>query len=246
MSLKRLDKFLAEAGGLTRSEAKKECRKKTVTVNGRIISSPDEKIDPDRDEICLQGKRLSYEENHYYMLNKKAGYITATEDGSQKTVLDLLHLSLPETKRQKLFPVGRLDKDTEGLLLITDDGPLSHELLAPKKHVEKTYFVRVDGPLCEADAAAFEEGMDIGEKKLLKPAGLEILSSEEEALVTISEGKFHQIKRMFEKRGKKVLYLKRISMGSLKLDEELAVGEARPLQKEEISGLKKKMEEKNS
>ena len=243
MSLKRLDKFLAEAGGLTRSEAKKECRKKAVMVNGRIASSPEEKIDPDRDEICLHGRRLSYEENHYYMLNKKAGYLTATEDGRQETVLDLLHRSLPETRKQKLFPVGRLDKDTEGLLLITDDGPLAHELLAPKKHVEKTYFVRVDGPLCAADAAAFEEGMDIGEKRLLKPAVLEILPSAEEALVSISEGKFHQIKRMFEKRGRKVLYLKRLSMGSLKLDENLAIGEARPLLEEEISGLRKRKEE---
>lgn len=244
MSLKRLDKFLAEAGGLTRSEAKKECRKKMVRVNGQIVSSPEEKINPDRDEICLHGKKLSYEANHYYMLNKKAGYITATEDGSQDTVLDLLHASLPETKKQKLFPVGRLDKDTEGLLLITDDGPLAHELLAPKKHVEKTYFVKVDGALCDADAAAFEEGMDIGEKKILKPAGLKILPSKEEAFVTISEGKFHQIKRMFEKRGRKVLYLKRVSMGSLKLDERLAIGEARPLLEEEISGLRKEKEEK--
>ncbi len=239
MSLKRLDKFLAEAAGLTRSEAKKECRKKAVTVNGLIVTSPEEKIDPEIDEICLQGRRLSYQENHYYMLNKKAGYVSATEDGEQETVLDLLHRSLPETKKQKLFPVGRLDKDTEGLLLLTDDGPLSHALLAPKRHVDKTYYVRVNGPLCQEDAAAFEEGMDIGEKKILKPARMEILSSGEEALVTISEGKFHQIKRMFEKRGRKVLYLKRLSMGSLKLDEKLEIGQARPLFEEEILELKK-------
>ncbi len=243
MSLKRLDKFLAEAAGLTRSEAKKECRKKAVTVNGEVVSSPEEKINPEKDRICLHGSPLSYEEYHYYMLNKKAGVVTATEDAEHGTVMDLLHLSLPETKKQKLFPVGRLDRDTEGLLLITDDGALSHDLLSPKKHVEKEYFVRVDGPLREEDIRAFAEGMDIGEKKLLKSAGLQILSSDEEegraeALVTISEGKFHQIKRMFAKRGREVLYLKRLAMGSLRLDENLAVGEARVLFEEEIRGLK--------
>jgi 16S rRNA pseudouridine516 synthase len=241
MALMRLDKFLAEAGGLTRSEAKKECRKKRVSVNGEFVSSPESKIDPLKDDVKLDGRCLTYEKNHYYMLHKPAGTVSATEDQLHKTVLDVLHQALPETEHLSLFPVGRLDLDTEGLLLITDDGPLSHELLSPKKHVDKTYFVRVDGPLGEEDEKAFREGMDIGEKKILKSAKLEILSSgeESEAYVTIAEGKFHQIKRMFEKRGRKVLYLKRISMGSLTLDKGLALGQARALTEEELIKLKK-------
>ena len=235
MSLMRLDKFLAEAGAGTRSEVKHLIRKKLVSVNGTICSNPDEKVDPEADAIVFKGKPLSCSRFHYYMLNKPAGVVSATEDPRQKTVLDLLG---PEAGRN-LFPVGRLDKDTEGLLLITDDGALAHQLLSPKKHVDKTYLLTADGTVTADDVKRLEEGVDIGDEKPTLPARAEILESGPVSTLTltIQEGRYHQVKRMMEAVGKPVLSLKRLSMGSLVLDETLAPGAFRPLTPEELKDL---------
>ena len=232
----RLDKYLADMGLGTRTEVKRDIKKGRISVNGEIVKSPEYKIDIQTDVVLADGKEIAYEELVYYMLNKPQGVVSATEDRRDKTVLDLIS----EKKRKDLFPVGRLDKDTEGLLLITNDGALAHELLSPKKHVAKTYYARIEGKVTAEDVTAFRKGLDIGEKNLTKPAELVILKSdsESEIEVTITEGKYHQIKRMFEKTGKKVIYLKRLSMGNLKLDETLATGAYRPLTESELQALK--------
>lgn len=167
----------------------------------------------------------------YYMLNKPAGVISASEDRRERTVVDLITTK----KRNDLFPVGRLDRDTEGLLLITNDGDLAHRLLSPKKHVDKVYYARIDGKVTEEDQKVFAEGLDIGEEKKTLPAQLHILKSGEESEITLTirEGKFHQVKRMFHAVGKEVVYLKRLQMGSLKLDETLRPGEYRKLTEQE-------------
>lgn len=234
----RLDKFLSEMGIGTRSEVKKYIKAKQITINGEIAAKPEIKIDENIDEVCFKGKQINYQAYEYYLFHKPAGCVTATEDNLHKTVMDYMK----DTVRKDLFPVGRLDIDTEGLLLITNDGALAHELLSPTKHVEKTYFARIDGKVTEADVKLFEEGVDIGEDKLTKPGKLKILVSDEvsEIELTITEGKFHQVKRMFEAVDKKVIYLKRISMGLLKLPEDLKVGEYRALTDEELEGLKQR------
>ena len=231
----RLDKFLADMGLGTRSEVKKEIHKGQVRVNGIPERSPEYKLDIQKDLVEVNGRQISYAQQEYYMLNKPAGVVSATEDKKDMTVLDLIQ----EKQRKDLFTVGRLDKDTEGLLLITNDGLLAHQLLSPKKHVKKTYFVRVENPVSPEDIKILEEGVDIGEEKRTLPAEISCLSPEKNSLcLTIKEGKFHQIKRMFQAVDNKVLYLKRLSMGSLTLDETLAPGEYRPLTKEEIKRLK--------
>lgn len=235
----RLDKYLADMGVCTRSEARDQIKKGYATVNGEKIRKGDTKIDPETDEVTYRGRVLTYSQFVYYMLNKPAGVVSATEDKKDKTVLDLL----PKPYPRDVFPVGRLDKDTEGLLLITNDGDLAHNLLSPKKHVDKTYFAKVDGILTPEDVSAFQEGMDIGEKNLTLPAKLEILSVDEmdessTCHITIAEGKFHQIKRMCLAVGKEVMYLKRLSMGTLVLDKSLALGESRVLTDEELNGLR--------
>ena len=231
----RLDKFLADMGLGTRSEVKKEIHKGQVRVNGIPERSPEYKLDIQKDLVEVNGRQISYAQQEYYMLNKPAGVVSATEDKKDMTVLDLIQ----EKQRKDLFPVGRLDKDTEGLLLITNDGLLAHQLLSPKKHVKKTYFVRVENPVSPEDIKILEEGVDIGEEKRTLPAEISCLSPEKNSLcLTIKEGKFHQIKRMFQAVDNKVLYLKRLSMGSLTLDETLAPGEYRPLTIEEIERLK--------
>lgn len=231
----RLDKFLADMGLGTRSEVKKEIHKGQVRVNGIPERSPEYKLDIQKDLVEVNGRQIFYAQQEYYMLNKPAGVVSATEDKKDMTVLDLIQ----EKQRKDLFPVGRLDKDTEGLLLITNDGLLAHQLLSPKKHVKKTYFVRVENPVSPEDIKILEEGVDIGEEKRTLPAEISCLSPEKNSLcLTIKEGKFHQIKRMFQAVDNKVLYLKRLSMGSLTLDETLAPGEYRPLTKEEIERLK--------
>ena len=204
-------------------------------MNGEIIKSPEYKIDTQTDAVLADGKEIAYEELIYYMLNKPQGVVSATEDRRDKTVLDLIS----EKKRKDLFPVGRLDKDTEGLLLITNDGELAHNLLAPKKHVDKKYFVRLKAPLSEENRKRLEEGVDIGEDKLTLPAQVFVLNEErDEAEIIIREGKFHQIKRMFHAVGNEVVFLKRLSMGSLVLDEALLPGEYRLLTPQEIERLK--------
>lgn len=232
----RLDKYLADMGIGTRNEIKEKIKKGQVTVNGKTAKKPETRVVPGKDVISVNGCEVGYAAYEYYMLNKPAGYVSATEDNLHKTVLDLI----ADKKRKDLFPVGRLDIDTEGLLLITNDGELSHKLLAPKKHVEKTYYAKIRGRVGAEDVAKFIDGLDIGEAKKTMPAALVILKAGEisEIEVTIMEGKFHQVKRMFEAVGKEVLYLKRLSMGTLMLDESLALGEYRTLTDEEIADLK--------
>ncbi len=231
----RLDKYLADMSVGTRTEVKKLIRQGKVAVDGQVIKNPDVKIDIDTQSVTCNGNAVTYETYEYYMLNKPAGVISATSDSKEKTVLDLID----SKKRKDLFPVGRLDKDTEGLLLITNDGELAHRLLSPKKHVDKLYYARVEGVVSVEDINAFAKGLDIGEDEYTKPAKLEILKSDviSEIQLTIQEGKFHQVKRMFEAVGKKVIYLKRLEMGRLRLDEGLALGEYRPLTQKELEDL---------
>ena len=231
----RLDKYLADMNIGTRTEVKKLIRQGKVSVDGMMVKNPDVKINSEKQTVTCDGQLVKYESFEYYMLNKPAGVVSATSDAKDKTVLDLIG----DKKRKDLFPVGRLDKDTEGLLLITNDGELAHRLLSPKKHVDKLYYARVEGVVTDADKEAFIQGVDIGEEKLTKSAQLKIITSGEisEIELIIQEGKFHQVKRMFEAVGKKVIYLKRLSMGTLKLDDNLALGEYRPLTQEELEHL---------
>lgn len=231
----RLDKYLADMGCGTRSQVKKAISSRAVQVNGETVKSADLKIDTECDEVLFHGASVRYADYEYYMLHKPAGVVSATEDSRETTVIDLI----VEKQRKDLFPVGRLDKDTEGLLLITNDGDLAHRLLSPKKHVDKTYYARVEGKVTADDIEAFKVGVDIGEEKLTLPAELKILKSDEESEIelTICEGKFHQVKRMFQAVGKEVVYLKRLRMGTLVLDETLKVGEYRKLTEKELKDL---------
>lgn len=235
----RLDKYLAEMGVGTRQEVKKQIRQGKAAVNGTVVKAADTKIDEISDEVTICGRNISYVSYEYYMLNKPAGVVSATEDRRDTTVIDLIK----EKKRKDLFPVGRLDKDTEGLLLITNDGDLAHRLLAPKKHVDKVYYAKIDGMVTEEDVKRFAEGIDIGaeEEEMTRPAKLDIMKSAEESEIrlTIHEGKFHQVKRMFLAVGKEVTYLKRERMGTLCLDENLKPGEYRLLTEEEIENVRK-------
>ena len=230
----RLDKYLADMNAGTRSELKRDIRKGLVTVGGSVVKDPGRNVEPLTDAVCYRGKKIEYETYVYYMLNKPAGVISATEDKRMQTVVDLL----PEERRRDIFPVGRLDKDTEGLLLITNDGELAHRLLSPKYHVDKKYFARIRGRVTDEDVRAFARGIHL-EDFTCMPADLVIERSGEisEVTVIIREGKFHQIKRMFEAVDKEVIYLKRLEMGSLILDPELAPGEFRRLTEEELRSL---------
>lgn len=223
----------------TRQEVKKQIRQGKVTVNGIVVKAADTKINENGDEVAVGGRMISYVSYEYYMLNKPVGVISATEDRKDTTVIDLIR----DKKRKDLFPVGRLDKDTEGLLLITNDGDLAHRLLAPKKHVDKVYYAKIDGVVTEEDVKKFAEGIDIGtdEEEMTRPAKLEIIKSGEESEIrlTIHEGKFHQVKRMFLAVEKEVTYLKRERMGTLCLDENLKPGEYRLLTEEEIENVRK-------
>lgn len=245
----RLDKYLADMGIGTRSQIKQYIRKNQVQVNGSFPKGPEQKVNPEAEIVTYMGNTVSYVTYEYYMFYKPQGCVSATKDHVHKTVLDYMN----GTVRKDLFPVGRLDIDTEGLLLITNDGALSHNLLAPGKHVPKTYYARVSGRVTEEDIEVFHRGVDIGEGTVTMPAELEILSCKRieqeendylqspwasEVELTIMEGKFHQVKRMFEAIGKKVVYLKRISIGKLKLDETLKPGEYRALTEEELKMLK--------
>ena len=234
----RLDKYLADMGIGTRQEVKRYIRQGRVSIDGIPAKSPETKIEEKARKITFDGREVDYADYEYYMLNKPSGVVSATEDARCTTVVDLIR----DKKRKDLFPVGRLDKDTEGLLLITNDGQLSHRLLSPKKHVDKTYYAKVDGKVTKEDAKAFREGVNIGteeKEEWTRPGVLDILKSEEvsEIRLTIQEGKYHQVKRMFQAVGKEVLYLKRESMGCLKLDETLKPGEYRPLTKKELENV---------
>ena len=231
----RLDKFLCDNNIGTRSQVKEYIKKGQVAINGQIVKKPETKVNEDTDIVICQGKEIHYQKYVYYMLNKPEGGVSATNDNTAPTVVSLL--TVPEQK--ELFPVGRLDKDTEGLLLITNDGELAHRLLSPKKHVDKVYYAKVQGKVDESDVKAFADGVDIGDDTPAKSADLRILKSGEESEIelTITEGRFHQVKRMFHAVGKEVIYLKRLSMGSLALDKTLTKGEYRSLTEEEIKKL---------
>ena len=231
--MERLDKLLAGTGKWSRREVKALVRQGLVRVDGRLAACAEDKLDPAAAIITVAGETISLCRFTYVMLHKPAGVLTATEDRKQPTVLDLLP---PELRRIGLAPVGRLDRDTEGLLLLTNDGELAHRLLSPKYHVEKRYFARVDGELSAADAEAFARGMTLGDGLECLPAGLEVLP-DRVCIATLREGKFHQVKRMLAARGAPVLYLKRLSMGPLTLDDSLAAGAYRLLRAEEILAL---------
>lgn len=282
----RLDKFLADMGVGSRSDLKKAIRKSLVTVNGAVEKDPGAQVSAE-DRICFDGAEIRYAEQQYYMLHKPAGVLSASEDRRQTTVVDLINLN-DELVRKDLFPVGRLDKDTEGLLIITNDGPLAHQLLVPKHHIDKTYYAIVTGTITEDDQRVFTRGIRYDEKLTALPATLRVLSTgktvaelrralgftatserllrtrlagpafigaEEpaditddtlvsEVEITIQEGKFHQIKKMVKALpgGKEILYLRRITMGALRLDPALAPGEFRKLRQEEIKILKDSVE----
>ena len=232
--MERLDKLLSATGRWSRREAKLLVKEGRVLVDGIPALRAEDKADPERSTILVDGADIGYTRHTYLMLHKPAGVLSATEDPRQKTVLDLLS---PELRRRGLFPVGRLDRDTEGLLLLTDDGDLAHRLLSPRKHVDKRYRARLDVPLTEADRAAFAQGVVLEDGYRCMPAELALLGDGREVLITLREGKFHQIKRMTAARGSRVLYLKRLGMGPLVLDEALAPGQWRALTREEIEAL---------
>lgn len=236
--LVRLDKFLTQAKVGSRSEVKNYIKKGLVLVNGQPALKPETKIETEKDKVEYQGEELLEKKFVYYMLNKPKGVVSATTDQLHPTVVSLIK----EKYQEELFPVGRLDKDTEGLLLLTNDGQLAHDLLSPKKHVDKTYYALIRGYVTKSDVEKFREGLDIGEKKTTMPADLHVLQAGDisEIQVTICEGKFHQVKRMFQAVEKEVVYLKRISMGKLKLDRNLQPGEYRQLSESEIQILKEK------
>lgn len=232
----RLDKYLGEMGLGTRSQLKEAARKGRVAVNGQVEKRSERKIDPEADLVEFDGQSVAYAAMEYYMLNKPQGVVSARSDRLHQTVVELL----TDRKREDLFPVGRLDIDTEGLLLITNDGDLAHRLLSPKRHVDKVYFARLEGILPEDGAALFERGITLNDGTLTRPAALEVMKSSEsgaEVLLTIHEGKFHQVKRMFEALSCHVVYLKRLSMGPLVLDEALEPGQYRALTKEELENI---------
>lgn len=234
MAQERLDKLLASTGRWSRKEVKELVRQGRVRIDGRPAARPEDKFDPETAVIQVDGERVDCAPFVYIMLHKPAGLLSATEDKRQKTVLDLLPDYL---RRRGLFPVGRLDKDTTGLLLITDDGALAHELLSPKKHVDKVYLAQVEGQVDREDVDALARGMVLGDGTQCLPAGLEPLEDGSRCLVTLREGKYHQVKRMLATRGKPVQTLKRLSMGPLVLDDSLKPGNWRFLTTKERASL---------
>ncbi len=230
----RIDKFISEQGGISRADAKNMIRRSHVTVNGAVIRSADVKIDPLSDVVALRGRVLTYRQYLYIMLNKPEGVVCATRDGLSSTVLELL----PEELRRKgLFPAGRLDKDTEGFVFITDDGELAHRMLSPKKHVEKEYIVTLESPAQERYIGIFAEGMTIDGGEECMPAQLFLTEDRHVVHLVLHEGKYHQVKRMMEAVGNKVTHLKRVRMGGIMLDPSLASGECREITQEELSRL---------
>jgi len=242
MSPERIDKLLSAAGRWSRKEVKELIRQGRVRADGRTVTRPEEKLDPASAVLTVDGEPVDCSPFVYVMLHKPAGVLSATEDRGQPTVLDLLP---PELRRRGLFPVGRLDKDTTGLLLLTDDGPLAHRLLSPKRHVDKVYRARVEGRVDEADVRALAEGLVLGDGLHCLPAGLEPLGDGSECLVILREGKYHQVKRMLAARGKPVTALHRLSMGPLTLDEALKPGQWRfltALEQAELHGFENVVE----
>ena len=233
----RLDKFLANSGIGTRKEVKIILKKGKIKVNEKIVKDAKIQVDEIKDDVKLEGEKITYKPFVYIMMNKPSGVISATEDGKHKTVIDLL---CEKYKNYKVFPVGRLDIDTEGLLLLTNDGVLAHNLLSPKKHVDKKYYVELKEPLTIEKKKILENGIKLEENFVTKKAKIEIIDKDEDievnsVFITISEGKFHQVKRMFKFVENEVLYLKRVKMGKLLLPEDLKLGEYRELSEEEMN-----------
>lgn len=232
----RIDKFVSEQGGVSRSDAKTMIKRSQITVNGLPVKSADFKIDPDKDRISICGKEISYRKFMYIMLNKPDGVICATKDELSETVMELL----PEEFRRKgLFPAGRLDKDTEGFVFITDDGALSHKMLSPKSHVEKEYIVTLEAPAEERYIELFASGMTIDGGEECLPARLTLTDDPHVVRLVLHEGKFHQVKRMMQAAGNRVTHLKRVRMGGIELDPALKSGECREITPEELEKLYK-------
>lgn len=231
----RIDKFLSEMNIGSRKEIKEAVKKGRIKVNNVLIKSSDLKISPDTDEIYYDNKLVKYVEYEYFIMNKPSGVVSATKDDADTTVIELIKTNT----RDDIFPMGRLDKDTEGLLIITNDGEMAHRLLSPSNHVKKIYFARVEGRVTDEDVLRFKEGLTLKDGTVTKPSELKIILSDDisEIELTIYEGKYHQVKRMFASVGKKVVYLKRICMGDLYLDDSLKTGEYRELTKEELKKL---------
>lgn len=232
----RLDKLLSECGVASRKEIRQLIRSGRVSVDGAAAASPEMKLDPYKALVCLDGTKIEYAKYHYYMMNKPAGVLSATDDGRQKTVLDLV---TPEMRKIGLFPVGRLDKDTTGLLLLTNDGEFAHRVISPRSGIVKVYHARTEAPVDEADITAFKEGLTLGDGTKCLPAGLKLLP-DGSCLVEVMEGKYHQVKRMLSSRGKPVTELKRLSIGGLKLDKALLPGGFRALEENELCSVMKK------
>ena len=236
--MQRLDKILSNLGYGTRNELKKIMKKGIVSVNGKIVKDSSIKVDPENDIIEVNGEQIYYREFIYLMMNKPDGVVSATYDNRDETVVDLLEI---DHQVFEPFPVGRLDKDTVGLLFLTNDGELNHRLISPKWHVDKVYYAKIDKKVTESDIKAFKEGITLDDGYVCKEAKLEIINASDdgsEIHVTIQEGKFHQVKRMFQAVGKEVVYLKRIEFGGIPLDEDLEEGEYRELTEEELAHLK--------
>lgn len=253
----RLDKFLADAGLGTRTQVKAMIRQGQIAVNGQPASRPEMKVDTDADRVTAGGEAVSRAEYVYYMFNKPAGCLCEAKNGRSRMVFDYFE----ESGRRRLFTVGRLDKDTEGLLLVTDDGPLGHHLTSPRRHVSKTYYAELDGPVGEEEVRLFAGGLDIGDAKPALPAVLEPLDAAQAAgarccpadtgfheagarqavLITVQEGRYHEVKRLCQAVGRTVIYLKRVSEGSLQLDDSLPPGAYRPLTAQELEDIYKDM-----
>ena len=234
----RVDKFLSNMGVGSRSDIKKQIKYKKVTVNGQVVKTGAFHLNPEEDNVRYNGISIKYKKYIYIMLNKPAGFVSATEDKRDQTVLDIVK---GHFRTSGLNVMGRLDKDTEGLLILTDDGNLIHEVLSPKKHIPKIYYAKIEGHVTEEDVEEFAKGINVNDEYITKPGELKIISSGDisEIELKIFEGKYHQVKRMFLARGKKVIYLKRIRIGDVCLDENLKLGEFRELTDEEMGSLKR-------
>lgn len=238
MAMVRLDKLVASSMQMTRGEAHTVIKRGYVCVDGKVEKDIGKKIDVEKMQVTCKGESLSYSEYHYFMLNKPDGYICSTEDMRDPTIMELLPESVTH---YNIFPVGRLDKDTFGLVILTDNGALAHYLLSPKRHVDKKYYLETDIPMTDDDVDKLKVGVDIGEKNLTLPATLEICEERTKAHITICEGKFHQIKRMLKVLGKEVTYLERVEFDEIKLDKNLKRGETRELTPDEVESLLKNM-----
>ena len=236
--MERIDKIIASQGQYSRSEVKKLVKDGRVTLDGKVIKSSDVKADPDKNDIAIDGKSIGYKKHLYIMLNKPQGVVSATEDTDHKTVIDLVP---KELKRDGLFPAGRLDGDTVGFVIITDDGDFAHRIFSPKNHIMKTYHATLQRPVTDEDIDAFKNGIELKDGTLCLEAQVKALDSDTPmAEIKICEGKYHQVKRMFAALGNKVVFLKRVKMGNLPLDESLEEGQCREITPEELELIAKK------